>query len=89
MLSIFPQCDAFYYYHKMIENLIRRGEIEVQYPEYPEFSLLHFQSITYNEIHKINNYTEELIGVTVKVNYVLSSTIYNQKPYFNTIDVTA
>ena len=88
MFSIFPQCDAFYYYNKMIENLIRRGEIEVHYPEYPEFTLLHFQSITYSDIQKINNYTEELIGVTVRVNYIIGGSIYNPKFYFNTIHVT-
>lgn len=88
MLALFPQCDALYYYIKTTENVKRRGIIEVHYPKHKDFEEIQFQKITYNEVRKVNTYTEEFIGVKITVYYQISGSKYSPTVYFDTIHVT-
>ena len=88
MLTLFPQCDALYYYIKTTDYLKRRGIIPVNYPLHRDFEEIEFQTFAYNEVRKVNTYTEEFIGVKIRVYYKVSGLKYNPMVFFNTIHVT-
>lgn len=88
ILSIFPVCDSFYYYNKLVEYLRKKGEITLQYPEYPSFKTIVFHEITYKSILKINRYAEKLTLVTFDIDFYNGAS-YRKKVYFEYIKVTA
>lgn len=88
ILSIFPVCDPLYYYNKLVEYLIKKGEINLNYPDYPSFQKIVFHQITYKSILKINRYTEKLTLVTFDIDFY-NGAYYWKKVYYEDIKVTS
>ena len=84
-LSFLP-CNTIYI--KTTDYLKRRGIIPVNYPLHRDFEEIEFQTFAYNEVRKVNTYTEEFIGVKIRVYYKVSGLKYNPMVFFNTIHVT-
>ena len=87
VLSIFPVCDAFYYYNKLAEYLKAQGDIKIKNPDYPNFKRLMFMSITYRSILKINRFTERLTFVSFIIDFDNGAS-YKKTVYFEYIKVT-
>ena len=87
ILSIFPVCDALYYYNKLAEYLKAQGDISIKNQDYPSFTRLRFISITYKSILKINRFTERFTFVSFLIDFDNGAS-YQKEVYFEYIKIT-
>lgn len=87
ILSVFPECDSLFYYKKLAEYLIKKGKIELQYPDYPYFKSILFKHITYRSVLKINRFTEKFSFVSFDIDFDDGAS-YGKTVYYDYIKIT-